>query len=201
MAKTTKPTKKSINKNLVMGIVAAVVVIALGIGSYMFLQDRADKQNSNTGNTDSPSAPSTEEPVDKEPGEEPADGRYLVLEDWGVRFTIPEGLEGIKYYYNNKYDSYGFTTERVERLGGNCKEPVEDSWLGVIRLAGVNRSTEPRPDDSYMAPYPLNGNQPINSYYYSYTLAQSTCAQTDSEGLQQIDRQLFGDMVKSIEPR
>ena len=121
---------------------------------------------------------------------------YFVLDDWGIKFKIPQGLTGIKYYKVG--NTYELTTNRVEDLGGDCREPAVDEVPGVIRLGGIGRQNEPI-NSEYLPK--LNDGKPIGGYYYSYYAAQSTCAYSDPEGLQMIDRSLLLNMVNGIEAK
>lgn len=197
ISKRSSPSKRPI-------VIASVMILTL-LAVVLFLFVYRDKiPFLNTFNTLSSSSPQTEPSAApaEQPNEQPIDKQYLVLEDWAVKFKIPNGLTEVKYYYNAEYDSYDFTTERVEALGGQCKEPPEYPVPGVIRLISVARGNKPveegRPTG--LVGIPLNDNVNLGGYYYRYNGAQSSCANgSDDEGIQSKDRELLRSMVNTIE--
>ena len=183
-----------------MGV--SLLVIIASFSGYLIYQNGVKQKNSNVGETNSPLSPSDQNPVEVKPGEKPADGQYLVLNDWGVKFKIPNGLSSVKYYYNDEYDSYDFTTERVEALGGQCKEPPEYPVPGVIRLISLMRNDNPVEEGqpTGLVGVPLNDNKPLGVHYYRYNSAQSSCTNgPDDQGFQGKDRDLLRNMVNGIE--
>lgn len=171
-------------------IIIILVVAVIGLLGFIFWQNFITPKDETTKQAIS-SQHENESEADLYKG-------YLFLDDWSIKFKIPEGLTGIKYYKVTGYDSYELTTSRVEELGGDCKEPAVDKVPGVIRLGGISRESKPI-DSEYVLK--LNNGQPINGYYYSYAAAQSTCAYSDPEGVQQIDRDLLSNMVNNIEAK
>lgn len=186
---------KSRNQNgsaLVVVIIFAVVAI-LGVLGYVawsnFFAPKDDKVTQTTT-----SVQVDEDTVAVDPNE-----GYLVIEDWDVRFKLPENSGEIRFYKDSGSDTegYSFSTKRVEDLGERCVEPND---IGeVIRLAGLNRSTElPDEDPIYPRDVPVNEGKPINGYYYYAFGAQSLCAVNGSGATQAEDRNMIYEML--LEP-
>lgn len=116
-------------KSTTILIILAVVLIAVGAGSYLYLQNEVNRQNANTTNTNSPSGSSTEDPIEEKPGEQPVDNNYLILEDWGVKFSIPNSLRDTEVIYIKRISNdeppreyYIFTIKQIQELEGKCEE-------------------------------------------------------------------------------
>ncbi len=124
---------------------------------------------------------------------------YLVLEDWGVKFKIPDSLTDIKSYKltaasNSKgiTDYYEFTTQRVEDLGGQCAGSTSNG--SVIRLDSLDRTQTKQ--DEFASTAPANDNEPIANYYYYVSGGQSTCADQGTD-IQTQDRNAIYTMLLS----
>jgi len=173
-------------------VIIILLIAVLGLLGFVFWQNFIVP---NVKTVDQPNLSQQEAKPESESVADLNEG-YFVLDDWSIKFKIPDGLTGIKYYKVS--DSYELTTSRVEDLGGDCKEPADDEVPGVIRLGGIGRKSDPV-DSEYVLM--LNDGEPISGYYYWYSAAQSTCAYDDPEGLQAIDRDLLSNMVNSIEAK
>lgn len=196
-------------------ILIALVLVLVGIVIFVILYRPGGvlSQNVQEGiDTNEPAQPGAQNPTSPdEPKDVTLDKRYLVLEDWGVQFIIPEGLEGIRYYKVNgtggRDDAYyyEFTTERVELLGGQCREPAEHSVPGVIRLVSVSRYTSKLDlGNRGSQPALMNEENTINGYYYYRSTTQSDCRNNDdSEASAKLLRQdvlLLESMIQTITP-
>lgn len=97
----------------------------------------------------------------------PNDG-YVVIEEWGVRFKLVEGLEGVEYFQPKDIDGFTFTTNKLTELP-NC---AEQSGRVVLGLLSRNQTI-----------LPAYGGvlKQINGYYYQYQGPQSTCSETGKE--------------------
>lgn len=123
--------------------------------------------------------------------------RYLVLEDWRVKFKISSDIDEVRYYKKtdpnpdvNEY--YELSTKRVENLGERCVEPNMDGY--ATRLASIERSKVkiegPHPSTAY-----VNNNEPINGYYYYVSRPQSLCASGNVE-MQMSDTNLLHELLQ-----
>src|SRR5687767_796373 len=112
-------------------IVSVVVVVLMGVVGFLGWNAFQDKNNAST-------APTTSETPKKEEPETPTtpapSESNVKLDSWGVKFTLAESLAStqVKYYARTTADTppqeyFGFTTSRVEALGGECtKKPFHD---------------------------------------------------------------------------
>jgi hypothetical protein len=192
MAKTVSSKKNPKRVLIVISIVAVLLVGALLLSMYLRQTSIFSSINSSSSPESIPMTPTT--PEQQTPG---VDGNYLTIQDWGVKFEIPLGLNGIKYYKVANHDSYEFTTKRVEDLGDQCNTSTTNET--VIRIGGVSRRDTPRPESQYTAPYPLNNNNDLGGKYYTYSMTQSSCSTNDPNGFQQRDRQLLEEMFMTIQ--
>lgn len=107
---------------------------------------------------------------------------YLVLDDWGIKFKLPEDAGEVLAYketISNQYgtfESYNLTTKRVEGLGQQC---VPDASGEVIRLSGISRRTVKQ--EQYSSAFPANNNEPLNGYYYYVSGGQSVCSEEHTD--------------------
>ena len=124
-------------------IIVVIVAAVLGALGYVFWQNFINKDTSEiTNDSKQTTTQSAETPAN--PVEQPKDSTegYLVLEDWGIKFKLPEDSGEIRYYKENvtndngSFDYYSFSTKRVEELGEQCSA---DSEKGQIHLASVSR--------------------------------------------------------------
>jgi hypothetical protein len=173
-------------------IVVILVSVLLGLLGFVFWQNFIAPSARNAEQ----STVNQQETKSEIESESDLNEGYFVLDDWSIKFKIPEGLTGIKYYKVG--DSYELTTSRVEDLGGDCRELAVDEVPGAMRLGGISRSSEPTNSEYVLK---LNHSEPINGYYYWYGPAQAPCGYNDPEGLQAIDRGLLLNMVDGIEAK
>ena len=105
-------------------IIVVIVAAVLGALGYVFWQNFINKDTSEiTNDSKQTTTQSGETPAN--PVEQPKDSTegYLVLEDWGIKFKLPEDSGEIRYYKENvtndngSFDYYSFSTKRVEKLG------------------------------------------------------------------------------------
>ena len=201
-----KHNQKPAKQHKIILVTVAVLVLVVGLVAFALfhsggiLNSRVQQPEADT------SPPVLQSPVAETPSGISSEGRYLVLEDWGVKFEVPEGLSGVRYYRQNSNiypelksvanEWYEFSTARVEALGGKgdniCVEP-NDRNLPASRLGGVIRSTEILPIETR----PLNG-QPIGDYYYYYYGSSQSVCSVDSTDIQQADLSAVHEMIKSI---
>ena len=174
-------------------LVIGLVVALLGALGFIFWQNFIHKEPTVTNNKTVPKTQPKEE-VDLNKG-------YLVLEDWGIKFKLPDSGSEVRSYKlpvkpNDMgfTEIYEFTTKRVEELGGRCAKATSDG--SAIRLALLQRT--PQYLDEVTGTIRLNDGQPINGYYYFLTGAQSVCSDGNDEVSGQIqieDRKLVTDLL------
>ena len=177
---------------IVIIVIVAVAIIGV-LGYVVWASALAPKTTPDqTSQTPKPT-PSEETPVEVDENK-----GYLVLEDWGVKFELPDGLSSVKFFKNattansKDSDAYELTTERVEALGGQCAGETSDGK--AIRLASINR-TQTRQDD-LASSVATNGNNPIAGYYYYVSGGQSICADQGAD-IQAQDRDTIVNMLLS----
>lgn len=180
-------------------ILIALVLVLVGIVIFVILYRPGGvlSQNVQEGiDTNEPAQPGAQNPTSPdEPKDVTLDKRYLVLEDWGVRFTIPEGLEGVKYYKKHDWGYY-FTTERVEAIGSQDGDICDGSSSGAYTLVAVSRTKEALPKETDPKPLP---NTPIDGYYYYWDGSHSVCSDKSMD-IQTEDRKKIETMVQTIAP-
>ncbi len=81
-------------------LVAILVLGSIGIAGWQVWQNRQDDQRS-TAPPAAQQEPEQQKPT--EPAPKPPAEKYLVIKEWGVRFTLPEHLRGdITYFMNDR---------------------------------------------------------------------------------------------------
>lgn len=177
MAKISRSTQRSKEKNVILWALAAVIIIALAVAGYVFMQNDANRQSSNTANTDTPSAPSRKNPIGENLGEELSDDRYIVLEDWGIKFKKDVKLLNTNMLVTKSEEEvYYLTTSRIQSLGGRCMEEPYNITVNLSR-----QSERPSPPWTPGNHPPVNEN-PINGYFYTTYEPIVGCSGFDSSG-------------------
>ena len=183
-----KPTRKSTKKRTL--IIAAIIITAL-LTAFILLHQSGALRGI-TGQSHTPTEPSDQPASPTEPAPQPPEEQYLVLEDWGVQFEIPEGLEP-KYYKTyderNNREIYEFTTRAIENLGGACIEPNNEG-LHPPRIILL------RETDAMQDRIPLR-NSPIDGYYYYLTGSPYYCSD-HGDRLQDADMKSLLSMLETI---
>lgn len=118
------------------------------------------------------------------------ENEYLILEDWGIKFKIPEGSSGIKFYKFANIDAYDFSTDRVEALGGLCVDPEVGE---AVRLASIGRLPT-RSENTTSTAFFID--QPIDGYYYHVQGSQAACAESEYK-MQSEDRLMLFEMLSN----
>lgn len=148
MANTLQTTSNSRNRNIILLSIVIILLAALGTGGYLFMQNKADQQNQNITDTSIPSTPSTEDPIDTDPIEQPADGQTFRVPEFGIQMTLPQGLKGLEYemqdssYTNESGErvertSPAFTTRELASKGERCSFGSLGLMLKVPRDTAV----------------------------------------------------------------
>src|SRR5687768_9094971 len=111
--------KNSSRQNGSMHVVIIVILIValLGALGFVFWQNFTQKSEEKTAN----------QSTTKNESKPKEDDGLLKLADWGIEFTIPDGLKTttVKYSKSATKDTppqevYVFTTARIQALGGEC---------------------------------------------------------------------------------
>jgi hypothetical protein len=134
---------------IIVGILVLVGLGYVGYRAYTAQTNKPASTNNTTNNT----------PVDPNAG-------YIVIKEWGVRFTPVSGLSGVEYALTDG-NTAQFTTSQLQALDPNCsaqKYPV---------LGGIVRSS----DASVVSSKSLGK---IGNYYYYYYTPQGVCSDQSS---------------------
>ena len=151
-------------------IVIVILVIALlSTLGFVFWQNFMNKDTTRTNNTTAKI-----EVKQKDAASEDAQkSDQLILNDWGVKFTISPSLltsTTVKYRAIG-IDTYAFTTSRIEDLGGECAKPPFGDTVTLTRFAEKPIAV---PDGE------LLNEIPINNYYYVLSGPISSCSSLNS---------------------
>jgi len=177
-------------------IILIIVVLAI-IGSLGFLfwnnfvRSNPDQKKQASTQKTKPNTPSSS------PIKEDGNKGYLVLDDWKIKFKLPENIGEIRYYKkvaepNDKgvIDYYEFSTKRVEELGGQCAE--SNGQGSVTRLASLDRTKMKR--EALASASFVNNNEPIDGYYYYASGGQAGCSDNGAD-IQKQDRDMIFEML------
>lgn len=170
-------------------LIIGIVVALLGALGFIFWQNFIHKEPTIT-KTEAVTKTQPKEEVDLSKG-------YLVLEDWGVKFKIPETKSEIVYYKVQNDDGFffEFTTKRVEALGENC---VDNSTGGATRLGAISRSSVKREGVYIIGSRPFNNNEPMgDGYYYYFSYTSALCADASGD-IQGEDRRVIENLLDTL---
>ena len=180
-----------------VAIIGVLVVALLGALGYIFYQNFIQKNSPDSSKTATSNAaaslPEQQKAIAKP--EVVDEAKYLILDDWGVRFKLPQ--DGVSVLYKkttgNGMVTYGFNTQAVDALGGYC---TLDKASGG--LAAVTRESAKLVD--YASMKPLNNNEPIGGYYYYMSGSQAPCSDSN-QALEMSERQKLMNMLETIESK
>ncbi len=186
------------------GFTVIIAAIALGIlatiaaGGWLVWNSR---QNSNTNHseettqTKTPNQSQQEEssidPVDPSEG-----GKYLYIEEWGVRVALPENLRGdISYFVNDRAErDFGgpvlidFTSKRFSKGNLKCavveNEDLPRTLLSLERVSGENQILDEEPISE------IDGTK--------YYLTSNGCEEVIQKSGSDEDKQLIASLKKAI---
>jgi hypothetical protein len=134
-------------------IIIAVVVVGLIVATGWYLLNRNDKPSDSSGNNAQQSS-----------NQEQNDAQYLVVEEFGVRFALPDDLTDVRYVVD------GDTARFFAKPAASSVE-YRDDYEGVSSSGGeYHLATLYRSSDStrYVAgDIPVEGKKLGDSYYYT----------------------------------
>ena len=177
---------------VVVAVLAVALVGALGyIFWNNFLQPKSEIKNvadTSASTTASPSVSPSPKP----------DDNTVVLSDWKVKFKTPDSLKDTSVKYSqqtkNGVTNYGFTTARIEALGGDCvTQPYGKTLI-------LSRSTKA---PTGMDGYTLINQTAINGYYYTYAATIPQCSGSSTEPtptnpVEVSESTALGELLKSL---
>lgn len=151
-------------------ILVVVIVIILAVGAWWIWQKNNDggKQN----------APADTSQTDKQDKSDPSEGgKYMVINEWGVRFLLPEELRGDVYYMTASNDILEaefalFASNRLDLLTGDDACTFKNNPQASGLSAHLSRSSQKKLEE-FQSPkerlVPI-GNIEGTSYYYTEQL-------------------------------
>ena len=184
-------------------IIGVLVVAVAGLLAWKFMggtssptnaADTSAKTNTVASNTGSSATPTKEEPT--KTGTPEVDlSKYLVLDDWGVKFPLLQDGTTVMYrqYSFNGGIVYGFTTKAVDALGERCKQSTTDA---ATNLVIIQRQKEKITQAVGLTD--LNNGQKLGDYYYYMSSAQGGCSEQNTK-LQNDDWQKMRSFGQSIQ--
>lgn len=178
----------------VLAIVAALAIVLLGAGGFIYWKTVLNKPSVAINDTvpGHQDRPKTENITSSLKG-------YLTIDNWGVKFKLPTDVTAEQINYRMVTGArdglYGFSTKRVEALGGDCASS-EATAVNKIGLAAVYRLTAPteKPTGDAVLVNHLDG------YYYYVFTAPANCAQ-DNTNIQSEDQAMLSKLLNGIEKK
>lgn len=192
---------ENISKNKQQGSVQFVAIIILSVAlvgalGYIywsnFMQPKSTTIN-DAATTSTVTATTTPKPVTSVSPE--SDSNTIVLSDWKIKMTIPESLRNtsVKYSKNTKngQDNYGFTTARIEALGGECATQPYGKSILLARTQGTLSNVD----------VGVVNKTPIGGYTYDYieTIPACSGSKSDSGMVNQVEIDDKAAIVKMLE--
>lgn len=183
-------TKKSSSQGiahlgLILGILVVIAAVAFG-GWYVWDKNKDDKGSNSSKNS---SQTNNSQSQNEEPSDPSEGGKYLVIEEWDVRFELPEELRGTIYYVPDKN-----RTDTMVIDSKSFPDGAECVSFGLARTKErVENPTSPEGFNSSSVAH-------IGGYYYSRLTGVIACSDREdvhSEAAQ-VQRQLY-ESAEAIE--
>lgn len=180
-----------------LAVIGAILVVTFLIfgGWYVWHSHKNDSKNKSnselTGNTD------TKDQLDQQ-SDPSENGKYLVIQEWGVRVPLPAELQGDNVYYQIRHfeESYGSADGAdigVKTFTPECHaNNAQDLGLTIVRTRKALDSSAP-----YI--YKLNVISNQDGYWFHGAFGKDGCSKLLSgEKAQQFQQlyQAIGDMQK-----
>jgi hypothetical protein len=91
---------------------------------------------------------------------------YVTIREWGIRFKVPEALQGAEHFkpLHTTGDSFTFTTPALAASAYECRQVSGNIVLGLL-----TRSTQQDPQWG-------ESIAKIGNYYFLYRAPQSACS-------------------------
>ncbi|MCL2037564.1 hypothetical protein FWG95_00975 [Candidatus Saccharibacteria bacterium] len=185
------PTSKPKSKGKIIGkVFIAIVVIALAGGvAYLFMQNQDQSKKIDDLKADLTSAQNklkaAEENATKDDESDAADNstQYFAIEEWGIKFALPDGLKASDITYTINDNTITFNTKTRAALNQNCSE----SSIGWSR--GTNSTRE-------FAGGTQTSDVKVGDYYYfGPSGPQSTCADEADLTVENAQNQLLIKLI------
>ena len=193
-APAAQPEQKKSGKGSMIAIIALAIIAAggIGFGGYEYHQNSIQAQeivelkeelsvaeqskatelvNSNSNKSQSSSTIDSATPQASNPETDSSD--YIYVEEWGIKFRIPDDLEDVSYTINNYSDSdYAGTSLCVSAvLAGHDKS---DNF--TPNKVCLSRNSRSAPEDSGLA---WQATTPVGEFYIEGPQAAMNTSQED----------------------
>lgn len=181
-------TKSSRNSRTGIIIISAMVALVLALGGwYLYSKTQSQQNNTNITNTtqNETKTNDTINPNDTNKNIETA-GEMFRIPELGIRFVLPEGLEGLEYEMVDLSDggkSARFTTTEIR----NSKDATEYCLASKGALGGLVKFTyDPTNKSDENTAFQLSLFK-IGSNYFGYQGSQQPCSQDEDIAQKQLD--------------
>src|SRR3989344_2382139 len=97
-------------KRFLLPLLLIATIVAIGFGGWKYWQNRDAEQTKTT-------------PNNSQKANDPSEGgKYMVIEEWGVKFLLPEDLRGDTAYIKDPFhdDAFKFYSLSMESLSLSC---------------------------------------------------------------------------------
>jgi hypothetical protein len=132
-----KQTNTRQNGHVVLAAIIGLIVVIAGFLAWQYVRSHSDKNKEPSQPTPTARTEPTEERLSAPKISDPSEGgKYLVIQEWGVRFPLSEELKndvkyGIFTYSSGDKQTAYFASNRVvaHAPGGNCDlEPASETY-------------------------------------------------------------------------
>lgn len=145
--------------SVIIAVITIAVIAALALGGW-YVWDKNKKND----NTNKPDKTSQNDQNNEDPSDPSEDGKYLVIEEWGVRFELPNSLKRDIYYRLDRNDILkaefaSFASNKLDELAGDgrCtfKNNPQNNGLTARLLRGYPDELNDNPDEIKSAREPI----------------------------------------------
>lgn len=177
---------------LVIAVVVVVAAVAFG-GWYVWGKNKDDKNSDNKSNS---SQNNNSQNQNEEPNEQT---KYLLISEWGVRFTLPEDMQDdVTYFVNNRaYNDFGgpITVDLLSKhFSAGAFKCAEIEGEVPRSLISIYRESESEGTNSTSSP---NFIGRIGDSLYFLTQGTNCEQAIEREGSSQ-DKQLVADLKQAV---
>jgi len=172
-------------KRFALSILLVGILVALGFGGWKYWQNRDAKQTKTALNN-------TQKNNDPSEG-----GKYLVIKEWGVRFSLTKDIKDASYIYVNDY-GIRLISEKLKQLPG-CED---DQRMTLERAKNPDDSLGPNTTLADLLKHNPTILTKVDNYHYLLYFPSYACTTDQSQKTVDLLSEVseaFKDSIKKLE--
>lgn len=134
------PTPPNQNGHTALLLTLGIAIVVGGVLTFQFVKTKQDTGKKSVETTTQTTSNKDQETPVPDPSE---NGKYLVIEDWGSRFRLPDSLEGDIYYKTFRPNASGqvstyFASKKLDALVANGQCTFLPQADGIVHGSGLS---------------------------------------------------------------